>query len=86
MNEICEIRANISLRFVIWNICKQATLHKKWSFPLRISSVNEKLHFFVQCYPSFATTTKALSNKTGEKFCERLTPEAATGGVLESLF
>ena len=23
-------------------------LHKKWSFPLRISSVNEEMHFFTE--------------------------------------
>ena len=29
-------------------------LYKKWNFPLKISSVNEKLHFFVQCYKAMS--------------------------------
>ena len=27
MSKICEMKANILLRFFIWNICKQSTLH-----------------------------------------------------------
>ena len=40
------------------------TLHKKWSFPLRISSVNvSESAFFVQCYPANETLLVTRHNE-----------------------
>ena len=36
-----QIRSEIPVKNLWWSIFNETTLHKKWSFPLRISSVNK---------------------------------------------